>query len=64
MSNLPERIKDLSRPASSVKHTREIAYVVPRTELEELNKSLEPILRQNKAERIASEEEARNFIVK
>ena len=64
MSNLPERVKKLSKPASSVQHFGKTAYTVPGEAQKGLKKVLEPKLRQNKKERNASEEEARHFMVK
>lgn len=64
MSKNSDRVKDLAVPASSVKHSGKIAYSFPSSERKELRKSLEPKLKQNQRERTASEEEARNVIVK
>lgn len=64
MSKMSDRLKQCSRPASSVKHSHKIAYVVSRSELAELNKRIEPLLKQNQRERDASYEEARNKIVR
>ena len=64
MSKMSDRLKQCSRPASSVKHSHEIAYVVSRSKSVELNKKIEPLVKQNQRERDASYEEARNKIVR
>ena len=50
MSILLKRVQLLAK-SSSVKHEGRIAYVVPREYINELNKSIEPKIEQNKKER-------------
>lgn len=64
MSKISEKVKKLSKPASSVKHSAKVAYVVSRAERAELNKRIEPLLRQNQRERDESFEAARDVVVK
>ena len=64
MSKTSKEVKKFSRPASSVKHSREIAYKVSRADLVELNNRIEPLLRQNQRERDESFEAARDVVVK
>ena len=64
MSKMSDRLKQCSRPASSVKHSRKIAYVVSRSKSEKKKKKIEPLVKQNQRERDASYEEARNKIVR
>ena len=51
MSKLLKRVQLLAKSASSVKHEGRIEYVVPREYINELNKSIEPKIKQNKKER-------------
>ena len=51
LSKLLKRVQLLAKSASSVKHEGRIAYVVPREYINELNKSIEPKIKQNKTER-------------
>ena len=64
MSKMSDFLKQCSRPASSVKHSCKIAYVISRSKSVELNKRIEPLVKQNQRERDASYEEARNKIVR
>lgn len=64
MSKISEDVKKFSKPASSVNHSRKVAYVVSRADLVELNKRIEPLLRQNQRERDESFQEARDVVVK
>ena len=64
MSKISEEVKKFSKPASNVKHSGKVAYVVPRSKIVELNKKIEPLLSQNQRERDASYEEARDVVVK
>ena len=64
MSKISEEVKKFSKPASNAKHSRKVAYVVPRSKIVELNKRIEPLLRQNQRERDESFEDARDVVVK
>lgn len=64
MSKISEEVKKFSKPASSVKHSRKVAYEVSRADLVELNKSIEPLLKQNQRERDESFNAARDVVVK
>ena len=64
MSKISEKVKKLSKPASFVKHSGKVAYVVSRADIVELNKRMEPLLRQNQRERDESFEAARDVVVK
>ena len=57
------RVSHLSRKASSVSHTGKIAYEIPKICSIELKKSIEPKIRQNRRERIASIDAAAHYIV-
>lgn len=54
MSILDEKVKQFAKPASSVKHSGRVAYVVSRADLTELDSTIEPKIKQNKAERKAA----------
>lgn len=54
MSEIKNRVQTFAKKASSVTHTRQVAYVVKRSALVELDASIEPIIRQNERERTAS----------
>lgn len=57
------RVSHLSRQASSVVHEEKIAYSIPRSCAVELKKTIEPKIRQNRRERIASMNSAARCIV-
>lgn len=61
---LDERVRNICKPASSVKHSGKIVKVIPRSEITKLNSSITTKIAQNKKERRSSFEEARNIVVK
>ena len=63
MSKNYSRVSHLSRKASSVLHTGKIAYEIPKSCSIDLKKSIEPKIRQNRRERIASMDAASHYIV-
>ena len=64
MSKLEKIVNEFAKPASSVKHSRKIAYVVSRADIVELNSTMEAKIKQNKSERIASLIYGKDKIVK
>lgn len=64
MGILDEKVKEFAKPASSVNHSREIAFTVTRAELTELNNVISSKVNQNRRECDASRHEARDKIVK
>lgn len=64
MSKLDEILNEFAKPASSVKHSRKIAYVVSRADIVELNSTIEAKIRQNKSERESSWSDGKNKNVK
>ena len=64
MSEVVEKVKTFAKRASSVKHSGQIAYVAKQSELDTLNKSIEPKIRQNARERKESFESASKVIIK
>lgn len=49
-------INNLSRPASSVTHYKQVIKTISRADIAEVNKPIEPKIWQNKMERIARKE--------
>ena len=64
MSKLEKIVNEFAKPASSVKHSRKIAYVVSRADIVELNSTIEAKIRQNKSERESSWSDGKNKNVK
>lgn len=64
MSKLDKKVKKFSRPASTVKHSGKVTYVVSRADIVELNKTIEFKIKQNKNERQASWRIGKDKIVK
>lgn len=64
MSEIGRRVRGFSKPASKVNHLYEIAYIVDRSEIIELNNSIEPKIKQNEFERRKSWEIGKDEIVK
>lgn len=64
MSEIEKKVRAFSKPASKIIHLPEIAYTVNRSEIIELNKSIESKIKQNKIERRKSWEIGKNDIVK
>ena len=62
--SIDERVKSFAKPASSVEHSGNIVAVLSRADIAEINKTIEPKIRQNAKERKESYEEARDVIVK
>lgn len=63
MGNIELEIMRFARKASSVEHQVEIAYVVNGSEIMELNRLIEPKIRQNEIERAASMDAASRCVV-
>lgn len=53
-----------AKPASSVKHSKKIAYVVSRADIVELNSTIETKIRQNKSKRESSWSDGKNKNIK
>lgn len=64
MSELDKKVKEFSKPASTVKHSRKIAYVVLREDIVKLNETIEFKIKQNRNERQASWRISKDKIVK
>lgn len=64
MSKLDEKVKEFAKPASSVKHSRKIAFIVTRADMAESDTTLKQQLRQNKEILNASWIEGKDKIVK
>lgn len=47
MTNIEKKVKAFAKKASTVEHSGEIAYIVTRSDIVELNKSIESKIRQN-----------------
>lgn len=45
-------ISELSRPASSVTHYKRVIKTITRADIAEVNKSIEPKIRQNRMEKL------------
>ena len=52
------------KQASSVKHSKKIAYVVSRADIVELNSTIETKIRQNKSKRESSWSDGKNKNIK
>ena len=63
MTNIEKKVKAFAKKASTVEHSGEIAYIVTRSDIVELNKSIESKIRQNERERTASMHAASRCIV-
>lgn len=63
MSTMKKRVHSFAKKASSVKHDRMIVRRVTRSDVVELNKVIEPKIRQNERERTASMHAAARCIV-
>ena len=63
MSSLRKRVHSFAKKASSVEHSNEVVHAVTRSEIAELNKVIEPKIRQNESERTASMNAAARCIV-
>ena len=64
MSEVAEKVKTFAKRASSVQHLGQIAYVVKQSELDTLNKNIEPRIRKNARELKKSFESASKVIGK
>ena len=56
MAGMSARLKEKAKKASSVTRSTEVVKRIPRSDVVELNRTMEPVIRQNERERIASEE--------
>jgi len=54
MANLDKRMLSFAKKASSVKHSGKVVRIITRSEIAELNRTIEPKIRQNERERTAS----------
>lgn len=63
MSSLKKKVHLFAKKASSIERSREVVHVVSRSEIAELNKTIEPKIRQNESERTASMNAAARCIV-
>lgn len=63
MAHLDARVLPFAKRASSVKHSGKVVRTITRSEIAELNKAIEPKIRQNKRERTASMHAAARCIV-
>ena len=54
MAHLDARVLPFAKRASSVKHSGKVVRTITRSEIAELNKAIEPKIRQNERERTAS----------
>lgn len=61
---IDEKVRDFAKPVSSVKSKGKVINVITAADVIELDRSIEPKIRQNVLERKASYEEARKIIVK
>lgn len=57
MSSMAKEMRKRAKPASSAKRSNVIVKRVPRSEITLLNASMEPIIKQNRRERIKAWEE-------
>lgn len=64
MSEVEKKVLTFAKKASSVSQSRKVAYVVTRSQMIELNKSIDPIIKQNARERKESFESASKVILK
>ena len=63
MAHLDARVLPFAKSASSVKHSGKVVRTITRSEIAELNKAIEPKIRQNERERTASMHAAARCIV-
>lgn len=63
MVHLDARVLPFAKRASSVKHSGKVVRTITRSEIAELNKAIEPKIRQNERERTASMHAAARCIV-
>lgn len=63
MAHLDARVLPFAKRASSVKHSGKVVRTITRSEIAELNKAIEPKIRQNERERTASMHVAARCIV-
>ena len=63
MAHLDARVLPFAKRASSVKHSGKVVRTITRSEIAELNKAIEPKIRQNERERTESMHEAARCIV-
>ena len=63
MAHLDARVLPFAKRASSVKHSGKVVRTITRSEIAELNKAIEPKIRQNERERTASMHAAARWIV-
>ena len=63
MAHLDARVLPFAKRASSVKHSGKVVLTITRSEIAELNKAIEPKIRQNERERTASMHAAARCIV-
>ena len=63
MAHLDARVLPFVKRASSVKHSGKVVRTITRSEIAELNKAIEPKIRQNERERTASMHAAARCIV-
>jgi len=63
MAQLDARVLPFAKRASSVKHSGKVVRTITRSEIAELNKAIEPKIRQNERERTASMHAAARCIV-
>ena len=63
MAHLDARVLPFAKRASSVKHSGKVVRTITRSEIAELNKAIEPKIRQNERERTASMHAADRCIV-
>ena len=63
MAHLDARDLPFAKRASSVKHSGKVVRTITRSEIAELNKAIEPKIRQNERERTASMHAAARCIV-
>ncbi|MCM1500268.1 MAG: hypothetical protein NC124_17535 [Clostridium sp.] len=56
MASMAEKMKRKSIKATSATRSVEVVKRIPRCDVVELNRTMEPIIRQNERERIASEQ--------
>lgn len=64
MAHLDARVLPFAKRASSVKHSGKVVRTITRSEIAELNKAIEPKIRQNERERTASMHAAARCIVR
>ena len=63
MAHLDARVLPFAKRSSSVKHSGKVVRTITRSEIAELNKAIEPKIRQNERERTASMHAAARCIV-